>query len=136
MTMRHTETIIDIYAYPEPRWSTMDLAGFSVEATDGGIGKVDNDTHEVGSGSLIVDTGPWIFGKKVMIPAAAISRVDENERRVWVSLTKSEIQSSPEFDDSTYRDQGFRDELGTYYRDRLDVNRPAGPDYGKDDRGF
>jgi hypothetical protein len=136
VTVRRTDTIIDIYAYAEPRWSTMDLAGFSVEATDGGIGKVDEASHEIGSGHLVVDTGPWIFGKKVMIPAAAITRVDEGDRQVWVSLSKDEIQHAPEFDESTYRTPGYRDELGTYYRDRIGLNRPAGPDYGKDDRGF
>jgi hypothetical protein len=136
MTVRHTDTILDIYVYPDQRWSTMDLSGFSVEATDGGIGKVDEASHEIGTGYLIVDTGPWIFGKKVMVPAAAITRIDENDRRVWLSLTKDEIQSAPEFDESTYRDQGFRDELGTYYSDRIGLNRPTGPDYGKDDRSF
>jgi hypothetical protein len=136
MTVRNTQTIIEIYEYAEPRWSTMDLSGFSVEATDGAIGKVDEKTHEVGSGYLIVDTGPWIFGKKVMIPAAAITRVDEGDRKIWVGLTKDQIQQAPEFDESAYRNPGYRDELGTYYRERIGLNRPAGPDYGKDDRGF
>ena len=79
-------TVLTTYTYPESSWSTLDLSGYSVEATDGGIGKVDNDTNEVGSGSLIVDTGPWIFGKKVMIPAGVIARVDENDRCIWVNL--------------------------------------------------
>ena len=141
MTERRSTTLAAIYAYPDPTWSSMDLGGFSVEAADGGIGKVDERTHEIGSGFLIVDTGPWIFGKKVMLPAGVISRVDEHDKRVWVNLTKDEITSAPEFDESTSRDQGYRDELGTYYSDRVSqpggpTNRPSGPDYGRDDREF
>ncbi|HET7762852.1 MAG TPA: PRC-barrel domain containing protein, partial [Phycicoccus sp.] len=45
-----------------------DLTGFSVEAVDGSIGKVDRSTFDVGSSWVVVDTGPWIFGRKVMLP--------------------------------------------------------------------
>ena len=49
------------------------LVGYSVEATDGSIGKVDEATNEVGSSYIVVDTGPWIFGKKVLfLPAPSI----------------------------------------------------------------
>ena len=128
--MERRVTVIDIYAYPEADWSMLDLSGFRVEATDGEIGTVDEMTHEVGSGSIVVDTGPWIFGRKVMLPAGVIARIDEDDRRVWVDLTKDEIKNAPEFDESTYRDRGYRDAVGSYYT----ANRPAGPDYGKDDR--
>jgi hypothetical protein len=137
--------MVDTFAYPDPTWSSMNLAGFSVEAVDGGIGKVDETTHEIGSGYLIVDTGPWIFGRKVMLPAGVISRIDEQDHRIWVNLSKDEIQDAPEFDESQIRDLRYRDEIGTYYGDRVgqmgatsgsSVNRGTGPDYGKDDRGF
>jgi hypothetical protein len=145
MTERRSTTMVDTFAYPDPTWSSMNLAGFSVEAADGGIGKVDETTHEIGSGYLIVDTGPWIFGRKVMLPAGVISRIDEQDHRIWVNLSKDEIQNAPEFDESRVRDLSYRDEIGTYYGDRVgqvgttpgsSVNRGTGPDYGKDDRGF
>ena len=40
-----------------------DLVGFGLEATDGHIGKVDEATDDLGSSYVVVDTGPWIFGK-------------------------------------------------------------------------
>jgi hypothetical protein len=123
--------IIDIYAYPEPQWSRLDLSGFRVEATDGEVGKVDEATHEIGSGAIVVDTGPWIFGRKVMLPVGVISRIDEDDRRIWVDLTKDEIKRAPEFDESRHRDRDYRDEVGSHYS----LSRPPGPDYGKDDRG-
>ena len=139
MTERRTMTA-DVFTYPEQAWATLDLSGFSVEATDGGIGKVDESTHEIGAGFLVVDTGPWIFGKRVMLPVGAVARIDEMDRKIWVNLTKDDIQNAPEFDDSTYRDINYRDELGTYYGGRIGrsehLNRGTGPDYGKDDRGF
>ena len=94
------------------------LDGFSIEATDGSIGKVDESTYDVGSSYVVVDTGPWIFGKKVMLPAGVIDRVDYDTETVYVSLTKERIKNAPEFDDSNYRDQPYRSQLGDYYSDR------------------
>jgi len=92
-----------------------DLTGYSVEATDGGIGKVDEATSDVGSSYVVVDTGPWIFGKKVMLPAGVIDRVDRDDEKVYVNRSKDEIKDSPPFDDTQYRDDAYRDEVGTYY---------------------
>ena len=50
----------------------IDVEGFKVEATDGDIGKVDEATYDVGSSYIVVDTGPWILGRKVVVPAAAV----------------------------------------------------------------
>ena len=93
----------------------VDLVGFEIEATDGGIGKIDEATYDVGSSYVVVDTGPWIFGKKVMLPAAEIQLVDLDSQTVVVDRTKDEIKSSPEFDEDTYRDQGYRTRVGSYY---------------------
>ena len=57
-----------------------DISGFSVEALDGSIGKVDDATYDVGMSYLIVDTGPWIFGRKVLLPAGVVRGIDEPER--------------------------------------------------------
>ena len=35
-----------------------------------------------------------------------------------MSRTKDEIKNAPEFDEERYRDQGYRDELGSYYGGR------------------
>ncbi|MFI6499920.1 PRC-barrel domain containing protein [Nonomuraea typhae] len=93
----------------------MDLVGYAVEATDGKIGSIDEATYEVGESYLVVDTGPWIFGKKVMLPAGVVTRIDPQERRVHVSRTKQEIKDAPELDESSYKESVYRDQLGTYY---------------------
>jgi hypothetical protein len=92
-----------------------DITGFKVEALDGSIGKVDDATNEVGESFIIVDTGPWIFGKKVMLPAGVIQRIDEGEEKVWANRTKDQIKDAPEFDEMNPGDKGRRQEIGTYY---------------------
>jgi hypothetical protein len=124
-----TTTVIDIWVYPDPTWSTMDLSGFKVEATDGEIGTVDDTTTQIGTGDLVIHTGPWIFGKKVMLPVGVISGIDQDNRKVKLNLTKEQIRNAPEFHEQRQFDRAYREQLGSYY-----ANRPAGPDYGKDDR--
>jgi len=93
----------------------VDLSGFKVEARDGSIGKVDEATNEAGGSFVVVDTGPWIFGKKVMLPAGVLERIDPDEKQVYVNRTKDQIKGAPEFDESRETDQRYRDELGGYY---------------------
>jgi hypothetical protein len=108
-------TTADIWSFrTEPTIGDVDLTGFKVEASDGSIGKVDEATYEVGSSYLIVDTGPWIFGKKVMLPAGVVQRVDPESETIFVNRTKDEIKNAPEFDDST-ADVDYRNRLGEYY---------------------
>ncbi len=106
---------VEIWTYREQNWTTTDLTGFSVEATDGGIGKIDEASYDVGAGYIVVDTGPWIFGKKVLLPAGVIKRVDVDEEKVYVDRAKDQIKDAPEFDEERYRDAGYRDDLGGYY---------------------
>ncbi|WP_436844154.1 PRC-barrel domain-containing protein [Streptomyces subrutilus] len=95
----------------------LDLVGFDVEATDGKIGSVDEETTEVGSAHVVVDTGFWIFGKHVVLPAGTIRRIDPQERKVYVALTKDQIKDAPEYDKDKHRgDAAYRTELGEYYR--------------------
>jgi hypothetical protein len=111
---------MDVWTYPSELGTgltdaSVDLTGFEVEALDGSIGKVDEATYETGRSYLVVDTGPWIFGKKVMLPAGVIRSVDEADERVFVNRTKDEIKNSPEFDDAMLEDETYRTQLGSYY---------------------
>jgi hypothetical protein len=92
-----------------------DLVGYKVEATDGGIGKIDSASHDINSSYLVVDTGPWIFGKKVMLPAGVVNHVDHDDRKVYVDRSKDQIKAAPEFDDTGHEDPAYRDKLGGYY---------------------
>ena len=116
MDKARTQTTMDIWTFSETATDPTSLVGFSVEAIDGGIGKVDEATGMAGRSHLIVDTGPWIFGKKVMLPAGIIDRVDLDAETLYVNRTKDEIKSAPELDSDELRDdEAYRGRVGSYY---------------------
>ena len=102
----------DVFVTPPP-----DVTGFDVEATDGHIGKIDEATYEAASSCIVVDTGFWIFGKKRMIPAGVVQRVDTDEKKVYVGMTKDQIKDAPDYDDERHRldEKGYHKEVGPYY---------------------
>jgi hypothetical protein len=118
MTMATIEMWTFSIATPTIDLTKLDLTGFKVEARDGGIGKVDEATYEAGGSFIVVDTGPWIFGKKVLLPAGVINDIDPDTETIFVNLTKDEIKNAPEFDEDRYRDESYRSELSGYYSGR------------------
>lgn len=107
----------DIWAYQDSAWTEgHDLVGYDVEASDGSIGKIDEATKESTSSYLVVDTGFWIFGKKRLIPAGVISRVDHDSKDVYVNMTKEQIKSAPDYDRDDWGDES-RTRHSEYYGD-------------------
>jgi hypothetical protein len=106
---------MEIWTYRGGLRSDVDLSGYEVEAIDGSIGTVDEATNSVDASYLIVDTGPWIFGKSVLLPAGVIERIDTDEERVFVGRTRDEIKSAPEYDPEGAVSMGYRQEVGSYY---------------------
>jgi hypothetical protein len=107
---------VEIWTFREPASSEdLDLKGFTVEATDGEVGKVVDAAYELGSSWLVVDTGPWILGKKVLLPAGTVTEIDPAERKIHVDRTREEIKEAPEHDPSGYADQEYRLALADYY---------------------
>jgi hypothetical protein len=106
-----------MWAFVDPGFATLDFTGWSVEARDGKIGKVDEATKDASGAFLVLDTGPWIFGKKVILPAGVIERIDPDTETLFVSRTKDEIKNAPEYDpDRGVTDQYRRDLAGYYGR--------------------
>ena len=104
----------DLWTYNESLDRPKSLNGWSVEALDGGIGKIDDATFEVGSSYIVVDTGPWIFGRKVVIPGKAIARLDVPGQTVYLRLKQEQVKDAPEFDDAADAERQ-RAELDAYY---------------------
>jgi hypothetical protein len=69
----------------------------------------------VGSSYIVVDTGPCIFGKKVLLPAGLIEAIDLDEEIVYVDRTKEEIKKAPELPEGSFRDDAYRVDIATYY---------------------
>ncbi|MFG2293364.1 PRC-barrel domain containing protein [Streptomyces sp. NPDC048603] len=82
-----------------------DLAGFRVDAEDGHIGHIDKHSLGAARAYIVVDTGPWILGRRKLIPAGLVKDVDLVNETVHVAATKERIKASPDFESGQYEDE-------------------------------
>jgi hypothetical protein len=112
-------SVSDLWTYPITTWRDEELGGYDVEALDGEVGTVDEATYvierSIERSYLVVDTGPWIFGKKVVLPAGLIDRIDAAQKTIYVDRTKEQIKNAPEYDEGRIRTDSYHAELGRYY---------------------
>jgi uncharacterized protein YrrD len=78
-----------------------ELIGSSIAAMDGEIGSVsdllfDDETWSVRW--LVVDTGTWLPGRKVLLPSSHLRGVLPAARGIRVELTRDQVRSSPDID--------------------------------------
>ena len=90
--------------YKQSAFSEYDITNFKVIAKgDEKIGSVANILVDENSGQiryLVVDTGFWILGKKVLLPIA-LGLIVYMDRQVYVEeLTKEQVKALPEYNDS------------------------------------
>ena len=101
-----------------PTRSAEDLLGYAIHATDGDIGKVIDlyfDDQRWAVRYLVVDTGGWLTGRKVLISPRAITGSADDEKVLPVSLTKGQVQHSPDIDtDKPVSRQHEAEHLGYY----------------------
>ncbi|WP_017297325.1 PRC-barrel domain-containing protein [Nodosilinea nodulosa] len=65
---------------------------------------------------LVVDTGPWIFGKNVLLPIG-LAKFDYNQTRVYVDgLTKSQVEHLPEYNDDMVVDDTYENNVRSVYQ--------------------
>ena len=78
-------------------WHASAINGYSTEASDGDIGTVSGFLSD-DANWLVVDTGNWLSGRKVLLPPSGLGRLNANNRVFPVKLTKKQIKDSPEID--------------------------------------
>lgn len=83
------------------RYNINSLIGYTIGATDGEIGRIkdfyfDDDTWVIRY--LVVDTGEWLFSRKILISPQAILIADWDNRIFNVGLSKDQIRKSPDID--------------------------------------
>ncbi|WP_078553010.1 PRC-barrel domain-containing protein [Bacillus alkalicellulosilyticus] len=94
------------------------LAQYSIEAKDGSIGKVEDvyfDEENWTIRYLVVNTNPWLPGRKVLITPISIEKVDTLLRQVYVDLTKEQVKESPDADTEKPVSKKFERKLLDYY---------------------
>ncbi len=93
-----------------------ELAGYDVEGRGARIGKIDRVTY---TKTCVVVSTSRLFGKRYVIPARAVERVDAAGETVFVDLSKEEVENSPEYDDHLGFDDDCQAKTGGYYSDLL-----------------
>jgi PRC-barrel domain protein len=97
--------------------SMKDVMDYTLQATDGEIGHVDDfiiDDEPWVIRYAVIDTGNWWAGKKVIVAPTWISSVDWKNSKLHVNLSRAAVQSAPEFD-SDHLSRAYETELYKHY---------------------
>ncbi len=81
--------------------SLKDLRGFTIAATDGDIGSVKEfyfDDLSYTVRHVVVDTGGWLSGRKVLVSPIAFRAIDWEHKRINAELTKAQVREGPDID--------------------------------------
>lgn len=79
--------------------STNAVTGYEIQALDGPIGTVSGfmvDDRSWAIREVVVETGHWFAGKEILIASVKIDRISYEESKVFVNLTKAEIERTGE----------------------------------------
>ena len=96
-------------------WNSTAIIGYSLHATDGHIGTVNDILFEDAHWSarwLVADTGAWLPGRKVLIPVSELGAPDRALSTFPVKLTKDQIKNSPDSD--THKSVSRQHEVNIY----------------------
>jgi len=92
-----------------------DLTGMTVEGVDTSVGSVKDVISDVDGAYLLVDTGPPVIGKTVLVPAGLVMASDVDNASLRVDRTKDEIKGAPDFDAGLGKDPAYRDAIARQY---------------------
>ena len=94
------------------------LKGFALEATNGKLGTVSDFLFSDETWRmrwLVVDTGVWLTGRKVLIHPSAIGGADYEHRELPVALTKAQVEGSPDILQDRPVSRQMENDLYGYY---------------------
>jgi len=80
--------------------SSNDVIGHEAMASDGPIGSVQTflfDDESWAIRHLVVNTGNWLPGKRVLLSPQQIQRISWPEREVYLDITRQQVKASPEY---------------------------------------
>ncbi|HLE01774.1 MAG TPA: PRC-barrel domain-containing protein [Bdellovibrionota bacterium] len=95
------------------------LTNMVVQATDGEIGSVEEfyfDDEKWTVRYLVVQTGGWLTGKKVLISPIAVEQINVPARAIHVSLTRKQVEDSPSIDTDKPVSRQLEARYYDYYR--------------------
>src|SRR5271170_2222937 len=80
-------------------WNASAINGYAITASDGGLGTVSDFLFDDSSWLirwLVVDTGKWLSGRKVLLPPSVLGHLDAEGEKFPVRLTMQQVKDSPE----------------------------------------
>lgn len=95
-----------------------ELKGYAIAAKDGTIGTVSDFLFDQTTWTvrwLVVDTGTWLTGRKVLVHPSAIDHVDHEQRQIDVALTQTQVEGSPNIGQDRPVSQQVQTDLYSYY---------------------
>ena len=95
-----------------------DLRGDKIAARDGEIGKLDQvyfDDDDWHVRYLVVDTGGWLSGRKVLVSPASIDRSKSSDHALAVGLTREQVKHSPGIDADKPVSRQYEEAHARYY---------------------
>lgn len=99
-------------------FDNQDVVGFDLYSGDEKVGSVDDllVDDEGRFRYFVINTGAWIFGKKVLLPIGQ-ARIDHNANRVFVDgLSRSQVEALPEFTKDSAIDYDHEEQVRGSYR--------------------
>jgi len=94
------------------------VTGYHIQSTDGDIGHVEGflvDDQSWAIRYMIVNTSNWWAGKQVLVAPAWIERVDWEQSKVHVTITRAQIENSPEYDPARPVERAYETQLHGHY---------------------
>lgn len=99
-------------------FDNQDVIGYDLYSSNDKVGSVDDLLVE-DSGNLrylVINTGAWIFGKKVLLPIGR-TQISHADRRVYVDgLSRTDVENLPEFDGNIAGDYDYEEQVRGVYR--------------------
>ena len=99
-------------------WNASAIKGYAIEASDGDIGTVSDFLFDDATWLvrwLVVDTGNWLSGRKVLLPPSVLGRLYAKDRAFAVKLTIQQVKDSPEIDTDRPVSRQMESKVYDYY---------------------
>ena len=98
--------------------SIKEMLKYSILAVDGEIGQVSDVLVSDGDlrvRYLVIDTGAWLPGRKVLLSTAWLSSIEPEKRQVVVNLEKKRIKEAPEYEPDVPLERVYETRLHDHY---------------------
>jgi hypothetical protein len=98
--------------------SADEVTGYHIHAADGDVGHLEDliaDDEAWLVRYLVVDTGDWLPGRKVLLAPALVQSIDWVNRMIYVDVERDSVEQCPEYDPEAPVDREYEVQLYEHY---------------------